>query len=204
MKQVIDDYGWCSVALPGGSFVRPLYDELGLLQLRWDLVEFFFTDERAVRPDHPASNYGEALDRLFTNPRIQLHQVHRIEGEGADLDSVADLYERELPESFDVMILGLEANGAIAAIHPDSVAFDDPRRVVPVQVVKKPHRRVTLAPREIQAAGAVCVVAEGVEVGPALRAALGAESVGAANECPARLVREATWFVDRAAARALD
>jgi len=198
LNRAVGERGWASLALSGGASLRPVLDELCVLQARWDKVEFFFTDERGVRPEHPASNYGEALDRLFTNPRVELHQVHRIEGEGSDLDAVAELYERELPSRLDVAVVGLEPDGAFAALHPDSVAFDDERAVVPVEVKKKPHRRVTLAPPVFDAVDELCVVAQGRDVAAAVSRAL--EQDGSARECPARLVRRGTWFLDRAAA----
>ena len=201
VQAAVRERDWCSLALPGGSFVRPIYDELALLQLPWQRVDFFFTDERGVRPDHPASNYGEALDRLFRNPRIGLHQVHRIEAEGADHDAVCELYERELPESFDAMLVGIETDGAIAALHPGSPAFDDERAVVPVETLKKPRRRVTVGPAVVDGARELVVVALGPDVAPAVSAALALD--GPALECPARLARRGSWFLDRAAASAL-
>lgn len=200
VAQAVGARGFARLALPGGSFVRPIYAELGLLQVRWEKVAFYFTDERGVPPDHPASNYGEALDRLFTNPRIELFQVHRIEGEGADLEAVAELYERELPEQLDVALLGLEADGTIAALSPGSPAFDDERRVVPVTSPKKPRRRVTLGPDALAAVDELCVVAAGRAVASALREA---REDGPVEACPGRLARRGAWFVDRAAAAEL-
>src|SRR5262249_56895830 len=49
--------GRAAVALTGGSTAPPLYPRLRAAPVPWSKTHVFFTDERAVPPDHELSNY---------------------------------------------------------------------------------------------------------------------------------------------------
>jgi 6-phosphogluconolactonase len=194
---------WCFLAFPGGPFVRPIYDELIRLQLPWSEVEFYFTDERCVPVSHPASNYGEAADRLLRNPRIADHQLHRIDVGDSDRERAADRYAEELPEILDLTLLEVGGDGHVASLFPGSVAFaETERRVLPVEVPHKPKRRITLAPGALCASREVLAVAQGPDRARAVRRAL--DEHGDASEWPARIARDGAWFLDVAAASLLE
>ena len=202
IEEAVREREWCWFALSGGAFAVPIYNELATLQLPWPKVEFYFTDERCVPSSHPASNYGEALDRLFTNPRIGSHQVHRIEGERPDHDAVAESYERELPDAFDLMLVEMGFDGHFAGIFPGSAALAEPeRQVVAVEVPLKPRKRITLTPPVFERAGEIVVVATGREKADKVQRALQGPLEPA--ELPAQLLRNAIWILDRAAASGL-
>ena len=203
IEAAVDERQWCYLALPGGSFLRPIYGELMGLQLPWSEVEFFFTDERCVPVTHPASNYGEAADHLLLNPRIGEHQLHRIDVDDSDLDRVAERYEEELPETLDLALLEVASDGHVASLFAESVAFDETeRRVLPVEASQKPKRRVTLTPQALREARELLVVALGSDKAQAVRRALREE--GDASEVPARIAREGCWFLDSQAASLLE
>ena len=192
--------GWCYLALPGGPFVRPIYTELAQYQLPWSEVMFYFTDERCVPVSHPASNFGEAIDKFLKNPRIDLHQFQRIEAELPDRELAAQNYARILPEAFDFVLAELGADGHIAALYPDSPALlaDDEQLVLRVHAPTRPAERITVAPAVLAAARDSLVVACGAD-----RAAWVARALAAAGELasnPARLLRQGTWMLDKPAA----
>jgi len=209
IERVLAEREWCFVALPGGHFTAPIYDALAHYSLDWAGVEFFFTDERCVPPSHPASSFGEAFDRLFNNPRIGEHQIHRIEAERPDRQAAAEQYARELPEAFDVLLLEMGADGHVASLMPGSPAFagavdeyGEPLGVAVVETAQKPRWRITLCPEVLAGAEHAFVVACGRDRAATVRRALREE--GPASELPARVVGGATWILDRAAAAALD
>ena len=190
--------GWAFIGLPAGTFQRAIYAELRLASLDWSRVEFFFVEERGVPAGHPASAFAEAEYRLFDNPRVESHQVHRVEGAEPDLERVAERYAEELPERFDVLLLEPGADGHLGALYPDSPAFDDERDVVPLELADhKPRRRVMLAPRVIEAAREVVVAASGPALAEVTARVL--EGDEAPRTLPAALLRGRTWIVDRAA-----
>lgn len=226
VEEAIAETGWCNLALSGGSVMRWIYDELGLLQLRWDRVTFFFTDERGVGPRHPASNYAVAHDRLFNNPRIGLFQAHRIEAEDADHPRTAQRYAEQLPTTLlvapdleqalsgaeeveqvalDVCLLALESDGAVCGWFPGpglAALAAEERLVIAYQAPRKPVRRIALTPRAIEPCHDVFVVASGIERRAALAAvrALSEREREGPPELPSELLPEhAVWLVDKAA-----
>jgi 6-phosphogluconolactonase len=202
LERAIAAREWGFVALGGGSLVKSVYEELILLQVHWERVEFYFTDERCVPVRHPASNFGIAQDILLKNQRIGGHQIHRIE---ADLPATADVAERyaeELPEEFDALLVELGLDGHLAGLYPDSPAFDETeRRVVALETPHKPKRRITLVPREIERAHNKVVIAAGRERAEAVERALCAPAN--ARAIPGQLARDGLWVLDRAAAAGL-
>ena len=202
VEEAVRERGWCFLALPGGSFVRGIYAELTLLQLPWSEVEFYFTDERCVPPDHPASNYGEAQDALLRNPRIGEHQIHRIEAERSDRERASTRYAEELPDAFDLMLFELGADGHLGALFPGSPALAEQEQLVmAVEVPLKPRWRIVLTPPVLRAARCLLVVAYGRD-----RAAVAARVLAGdaqAEELPAALAREGEWVLDVGAAALL-
>ena len=193
---------WAFLALPAGPFVRPIYVELREASLDWSKVEFYFSEERGVPPGHPASAFAEADLRLFDNPRIGAHQVHRIEGEASDLDVAAARYAEELPELFDAMLFEPGDDGRCGALYAGSPAFDeDERLAIALRAATKPVRRIALTPRVIGTALDLVVVAHGPEKAEVVARAL--EGGEEPRAFPAALLAEGTWFLDRAAAARL-
>jgi 6-phosphogluconolactonase len=200
LELAIRERGWGFVALPGGSFARAIFEELVELSVQWEKVEFFFTDECGVPPGHPASHFGAAQLILLKNQRIGPHQIHRIEAESHDVDLAALRYAEELPdEGFDVMLFELGLDGRIASIHPGSAAFEETERaLVQLEVAHKPKRRVTMTPAALATARATIVYAYGRDKAPIVERALHGPIDPMA--CPAQLLLDGTWLVDRAAA----
>src|SRR3569833_1366958 len=124
--------GKIHVALSGGSTPRALYRRLAnpefANRVAWDRVHIYFGDERAVAPDHPDSNYRMANEALFDHVPIPPTQIHRIEGERADIHGAATRYSQllatRLPLSaqgvvqFDLLLLGVGADGHITTQKP--------------------------------------------------------------------------------------
>lgn len=203
VQRVVSQRGWCHLALPGGPFVRPIYTELAQYQLPWSEVMFYFTDERCVPVSHPASNFGEAIDKFLKNPRIDLHQFQRIEAELPDRERAAEDYERILPEAFDFVLAELGPDGHIAALYPGSPAWraDEERRVLRVHAPTRPVERICVAPAVLATARDSLLVAAGADRAPWVSRALAQAGELAMN--PARLLRQGTWMLDGPAAALL-
>ncbi len=187
---------WAYLALPGGPNARRIFEEMVLLQLPWDKVEFYFLDERCVPPVHPASNFGQASDILLENPRIGDHQFQRMLGEERDPAAEALRYAQTLPERFDLVLAELGSEGNLGSIFPHSAAFDaDPDvRVVALEVPHKPRFRLALAPKVLADARDSLVYARGADHAVALHAAL--HSPIDVRARPAQLLCHGLWLWD--------
>jgi 6-phosphogluconolactonase len=175
--------------------------------LDWSRVEFFFGDERAVPPNDPQSNYNTArLALLDYLPGLRMDQVHRMPCELDDLDSGAWQYERELREviggdgipRFDLIWLGMGADGHTASLFPGTAALDERQRLVVANWVPSLDAwRMTLTYPVLNAAREAMFVVTGAEKAPAL-----ASVRSGSDEHPAARVhaRRTVWLVDEAAA----
>lgn len=191
------------VALSGGSTPRPAYEAAARLAPDWSRVEVWWADERCVPPSDERSNYRlvreSLLDRLDRGAAIE----HRIRGE-VPPDRAADLYEAELKGVvFDLVLLGLGADGHTASLFPNDPALDELRRRA-LPVPRADVDRVTLTIPVLNAAETIVFLVVGEEKAPAVARAFGGEPDPAT---PASLVRSASGttiaLLDRAAAGAL-
>ena len=123
------------VALTGGSTPRAAYERAAGLREDWSGVDFWFTDERCVPPDHEHSNFGMANRALLS--RAEGATVHRMRGELGPEDG-ATAYENELgefgPEALDLILLGVGPDGHICSLFPGHDELGErERRVVGVE-----------------------------------------------------------------------
>lgn len=147
-QRAIQQRGRFVVALSGGSTPKSIYQALALLQvLDWSKIWLFWSDERAVPPDHPDSNYHMAMEALRPLP-IPPSQVFRMEAE-ADIENNAKKYEELLERHldkhlFDLVMLGMGEDGHTASLFPKTAALTvEDRLVVANHVPQKDCHRMT-------------------------------------------------------------
>jgi 6-phosphogluconolactonase len=208
--------GRFAVALAGGSTPRTLYALLAdpdapyRDELPWARTHVFFGDERAVPPEHAESNYRMAHETLLSRVAVPAENVHRIRGEG-DPEASARAYEEDLRSffgsapRFDLLLLGMGADGHTASLFPGSAPLREVSRLVAATVAPAPgERRITLTLPALEAAARIVFLVSGASKGPALARVLSCES--GAEALPAARVRSLDgtllWLVDRAAAAA--
>lgn len=175
-------HGRFDVALAGGSTPKAAYELLGTAPLRerveWNRVRFFFSDERCVPPDDNDSNYKMA--RTSFGPVFCDYgaAVFRMRGED-DPQFAAHAYAGILREAlglqpiFDLIMLGLGADGHTASLFPGSDPFTDDALLVRAPFVEKfASYRLTLTPYVLNAAHATVVAVSGASKAPAVHAVL--------------------------------
>ena len=124
------------LTLTGGSTPKRAYERAAQLRQEWSGVDFWFTDDRCVPPDHEHSNFGMA-DRALLS-RAEGATVHRMRGElGPEEGAVA--YENELdqfgPEELDLMLVGVGPDAHICSLFPGQATLaEHDRRVVGVEI----------------------------------------------------------------------
>ena len=119
------------VAITGGSTPGVAYERAAELRDDWSGVDFWFTDERCVPPDHEHSNFGMAERALLS--RAEGATVHRMRGELGHEDG-ATAYENELgefgPDALDLILLGVGPDAHICSLFPGDDALGERERLV--------------------------------------------------------------------------
>jgi len=203
------------IALAGGSTPRAVYRLLADDQFmdfrHWQI---FWSDERCVPPTLPESNYLMAkeslLDRLAEPPAL----VFRMAGEG-DPAAAALAYERAVRElvppnpaagtgetpRFDLILLGMGADGHTASLFPGMPVLSETARLVAATTAPTGQPRLTFTYPLLNAARRVLILVSGAEKAATLRA------VRTGPHAPARFPVQGvqpvkgnlTWLVDAAA-----
>lgn len=208
------------LALAGGSTPAGLYRLLATPafagQMDWHRSHIYFGDERAVPPDHADSNYRMARDTLLAPLAISEAQVHRIPTEHPPAEAAA-AYSRCLrqhlpPEGFDLLLLGMGADGHIASLFPGSAALD--QRNKPAAVATHEPKlaaaggvdwRITLTLPTLNQARHTLLLVSGAPKADVVRHVL--RRVAGAAPLPVQMLHPAgtlEWLLDREAARHLD
>ena len=211
------------VSLSGGSTPNALYELLAtpryVGRIDWTRVDVFWGDERCVPADDPASNYRAARERLLDRLPAR-SRVHRIRGED-EPDMAAAAYERELRATFgtpdgpprtsagsrfDLVLLGMGADGHTASLFPGTPAVHESVRwVIAHHPAAASTWRVTLTPIVFDAAAEVVFLVVGREKAASARHVL--EGPSQSDVYPAQAIAPQAgrlrWLLDDGAASEL-
>lgn len=193
----IQDSGGCSVALTGGQTAAVLYSawsrSSNFQRLRG--VNFYFGDERCVPPSDVKSNYQAVIKNLFWAGIPNDCNVHPINIESTNLESICISYERLLPKIFDLILLTVGDDGHIASLFPgDASILESDKLMISTQRDGESYSRVTITQRVIKNAKKVVVFAPGYVKSEVLKQAL--ENPDDYFLLPARLVLDRLWVLD--------
>ena len=207
-----------SVALSGGKTPRPVYEQLTLPPFRdampWERVHLFWSDERWVPPQHPESNFGMAFETFISQMPIPAQNVHPVPVDAGSPEEAAAKYDRTMqvyfrgqdrgrgsPACFDLILLGVGADGHTASLFPGSPLLEERSRWAaaefPPPGSSPPVPRVTLTLPVINAARCVLFLASMAGKREVLRRVLDCPG-GPGEGLPAAMVRprgELVWFL---------
>ncbi len=187
LREAVAVRGAGYVALAGGRTPRRVYeavaaaDAADAAQLDWSAIHVCLGDERHVPPDHADSNARMAREALLDRVPIPGDHVHRPPTELADAQAAAAAYDAALRSLFrghprgepvfDLVLLGMGADGHTASLFPDTPVLDERDRfAAAVWVESLQAWRVTLTLPVINRARRVLVLVTGREKGPTLDA----------------------------------
>jgi 6-phosphogluconolactonase len=189
-NEAIAQKGVFYVAISGGHTPQRFYELLGhedhINAVAWDKVQLFWVDERYVPPDSVMSNYKLAADTFLGHPTVLPANVHRIPTEYSDFNEAAREYEQtirkvfgidkmKLPQ-FDLIVLGMGADGHTGSLFPNSYApFDTEDLVCVVYVLDKGSNRITLTHPVLCSASCLAVLVSGEEKSKTLKDVLTTE-----------------------------
>jgi 6-phosphogluconolactonase len=210
--------GRFAVAISGGSTPREMHQMLAappaLAAIPWAKVHLFWVDERCVPADDPRSNFGTARKDFLSQVPIPEKNLHPMQGEfpserGAEdyeleLIRFFHLEEGEFPV-FDLVFLGMGADGHTASLFPgDGALHEGKRRVVAVRGGIPVLTRITMTLPVFNRARRIVFLAVGREKAETVKAVMS----GHIPALPAGMIRplegELLWLLDQAAASRLE
>ncbi len=219
-REAVRDRGIFMVALPGGSTPKALFSLLAERTVKkvppevpWAQTHLFLSDERYVPPDHPDSNFRTADEALISRISIPPSNVHRVETENPDAAFAAAEYDQEIANvfhlegdaqpRFDLIFVGMGADGHTASLFPGTRALHElKRRVVANWVPKLNTFRITFTRPLINNAAEVILMVSGADKAQALAGVM--EDDSGPDEYPVKYVQptqgKLLWLVDEAAA----
>jgi 6-phosphogluconolactonase len=221
-EEAVRARGRFTFVLSGGSTPRKLFALLAsdkfVSRIDWTRVQFFWGDERCVPPDDPRSNYRMARESLLDSIRADPSQVHRMRGEDP-AERAAAAYESTLheffgldagspPPEFDLILLGMGADGHTASLFPGTAALEERERWVVASRSPDGMPRLTLTFPVLNAALNVLFLVSGTDKAERVQQVLErGEPPTRSDALPASRVRprrgQLDWMLDRAAASRL-
>jgi 6-phosphogluconolactonase len=176
-----------TVALAGGRTPRAFYARLAREKYDWSGVDIFFSDERCVPPDHPDSNFRMARETLLSRVTARVHRMHGETCDAAGYEGELRLvFGKGLP-SFDLVFLGMGADGHTASLFPGDPALEETQRLV-AKVARPDHQRLTLTLPVLSASRLAVFLVSGAEKREALRRVLAGDDLPAACVAARRVV----------------
>lgn len=216
-EQSIAERGRFMVALSGGSTPKAMFSLLAgkpfADSLPWHSIMFFWGDERCVPPDHPDSNFRMTAENLLGKISVPPENVFRIPAEDEDHNRAAENYSTAIRQafnseapSFDLVFLGMGADGHTASLFPATAALQLEDRIATANFVEKLNSwRITLTAKTVNQARKVVFLVAGEDKAAALKEVLEGESQP--EKYPSQLINPAggslLWMLDEAAASLL-
>jgi 6-phosphogluconolactonase len=151
--------GIFTFAVSGGQTPWLMFSELARDEVPWDHTVIYQVDERVAPDGDPERNLTHLQASLNGIPgaRIEAMPVDEV-----DLDGAADAYARQLPEQFDLLHLGLGADGHTASLVPGDPLLAVQDRLVGVSLPYQGHRRMTLTYPSLARADKILWLVSGV------------------------------------------
>jgi len=168
------------VALSGGSTPKRLYELLATPEfssnINWKKVFIFFSDERYVPHNHTESNFNMAAEALLQHIPIPGNNIFAIPVSASpEKDALA--YEAAVKQvtadnrfAFDLVLLGMGADGHTASLFPGNKILDEKKRLVKeVFVEEKNIYRISFTLPLINRAKQILILVNGNEKEPVLK-----------------------------------
>ncbi|MEM7437834.1 MAG: 6-phosphogluconolactonase [Myxococcota bacterium] len=148
-----------SWAVSGGSTPAAVFAELRQATIDWARVDVFQVDERVAPLGDTARNLTDLQSLLLDHVPATVYPMPVNE---TNLDQAAADYGALLPESLDVVHLGLGSDGHTASLVPEDPVLRVSDRPVALTGIYAGHRRMTLTfPTLNAAASRVWIVGDG-------------------------------------------
>ena len=219
-EKAVTARGRFSVALSGGSTPRDVFRLLAsdeyVSMVTWENTHVFWGDERAVPLNDQENNARMGRETLLDHVQVPVVNVHRIQSQLPPEEAAQD-YEQTLrtyfagrglnQPRFDLVLLGLGAEGHTASLFPYTTALNERERWVVANYVDQMKTwRITLTPVALNSASKIIFLVVGEEKSQALKHIL--SDPKQPDLYPAQIIDppqgQVLWIADKAAAALLD
>ena len=193
LKSAIAERGEASLALSGGSTPKRFLNVLSQADLNWGKVSVTLVDERWVPPDHARSNARLVAGTLLKNRAAAARFVPLYRDAARPEDGMVSILAAlvTVPVPFDVVVLGMGADGHTASFFPggDHLAAaldpDNPALLTAMSAPGAGEPRITFTLAPILASDLIALHIEGEDKNTVLMKAL---SDGPVADMPIRAV----------------
>ncbi|MBA2727806.1 MAG: 6-phosphogluconolactonase [Parachlamydiaceae bacterium] len=213
-NESIKKQGYFAVALSGGSTPKVIFHNLSNQenrhQIDWKKCWIFWSDERAVEPTDPESNYHMAMEAGLKEIGIPSEQVFRMVAE-KNIEENAAIYEnaikKHIPSGhFDLVMLGMGDDGHTASLFPWTDGLKNTEHLaISNYIPQKKVWRMSLTYKCINEASHIAIYVLGDNKATMVKKVL--EGPYTPDDLPIQRVgtveHPATWIIDDAAARDL-
>lgn len=206
LSAAVQERGVATLAVSGGRTPGELLAALATRDLPWEHVHLVQVDERLAPDGHDDRNLTLLRTRFLDHRPLPADHVHLLPVTDRDPAGAAAGFDARLasvagsPPVFDVVQLGLGADGHTASLVPGDPVVDIADRDVALTGTYQGRRRLTLTlPALARARHRLWLVA-GEDKAPALARVLAGDRSLPAAHVPRE---DSLWLVDRAAAARL-
>jgi 6-phosphogluconolactonase len=205
-RHAIQERSFFAVALSGGSTPQAIFNLISSpplsSQIDWSKVHLFWSDERAVPPDHPDSNYGMAMQSGFNRLDLLPSHIHRMHAEEKNIEEQAALYEQQIEkvlkgQPFDLVMLGIGEDGHTASLFPNTAVLKEKKHLVAATFVPpKKSWRITLTFPGIQHARCIVLYALGKQKQAIVQRVFSDKNQELPASCVGTSSQKALWVLD--------
>jgi len=222
----IRERGAFHVAFSGGSTPKHLHRVLLMDEYRqqvdWSRLHAYFGDERMVAREHADSNYRMVMETLLDHVDIPAANIHALvdnallastaqeQSVPALAENYAQLLDKVLPRDdqgricFDLIMLGMGADGHTASLFPGTTILDENvRTVAAVYVEKLQSWRISLSFSSIAQARQRLLLVCGVDKAEVLAEIFQQDDSADYPIKRFASMPDSDWFLDNAAASKL-
>lgn len=168
VQETLGKFPTCRIGLAGGQTPKKLYEALAKKKFPWGKIEFIQIDERYVPPEDKNSNFhmqNEALFKKISAKEIIVFDTTLPWKESAKkMTEKLQKLQNEREPLFDILILGMGADGHIASLFPHSKALESAELATPSETKNfTASRRLTLTYRALLNSRKIFLLIQGEE-----------------------------------------